>query len=88
MAALVAPSRCRTIRLVAVMTAFEAGYADADLRQHAARRAIGGSSALCGAGRIIVPVAGRFGTTLDDACPACIVTAAGQPLYREVGQTA
>jgi hypothetical protein len=54
------------------MTAFEAGYSDADLRQHAARPAIGGTSALCGAGRIVQAVAGRFGTTLPDACPDCI----------------
>ena len=54
------------------MTAFETGYAAADLRQHASRRAIGGPSALCGAGRISQPIAGRFGTSLTDPCPACL----------------
>lgn len=54
------------------MTAFETGYAAGDLRQHASRRAIGGPSALCGAGLITRPVAGRFGTSLIDPCPACL----------------
>ena len=55
-----------------VMTAFETGYAAADLRQHASRPAIGGQSALCGAGRISQPLIGRFGTALTDPCPTCL----------------
>jgi len=63
---------------MSVITAFETGYASGDLRQHASRPAIGGPSALCGAGRIHQPVAGRFGTTLTDPCPSCLAMVAPQ----------
>jgi len=62
-----------------VMTAFEPGYATNDLRQHASRPAIGGPSALCGAGRITQPIVGRFGTTTPDPCPVCLELLVIQP---------
>ncbi len=62
------------------MSAFESGYAAADPRVHASRPTVSGRQAVCGAGRIVAPSAGRFDPAERDACPACgaALTAVGQ----------
>ena len=57
-------------------TVLEAGNIEAaDNLVHAVRRRLTGGTALCGAGLIVRPVAGRFDPDAPDACPACAAAA-------------
>ena len=59
-------------------TQHETGHVDGDSAVHAVLKKIAGNQALCGAGRITRPLAGRFDSDDSAACPACCdkVTAA------------
>jgi len=59
-------------------TKHETGLVDGDSTVHAVQKKINGNQALCGAGRISQPVAGRFDSDNVGACAACCeqVTAA------------
>jgi hypothetical protein len=59
-------------------TQHETGLVDGDSAVHAVQNKINGNQALCGAGRISRPMAGRFDPDDEGACPACCeqVTAA------------
>jgi hypothetical protein len=59
-------------------TQHEAGFVSADQRLHAVKKRIDGSSALCGAGRIVQQVPGRFDAADPTACADC-VTAVDEP---------
>ena len=64
----------RTFRLVPV-TQFEVGLVPDDDRLHAAKKRIDGAVALCGAGRIVQSVPGRFDSDADAACDGCVSAA-------------
>lgn len=59
-------------------TKHESGLVYGDSAVHAVQKKISGNQALCGAGRISQPMAGRFDSDFDGACVACCeqVTAA------------
>ena len=59
-------------------TQHETGLVDGDSAVHAVLKKIAGNQALCGAGRISQPRAGRFDSDAAGACAACCdkVTAA------------
>jgi len=59
-------------------TQHETGLVDGDSAVHAVLKKIAGNQALCGAGRISQPLAGRFDSDAAGACAACCdkVTAA------------
>jgi hypothetical protein len=61
-------------------TQYEAGYVSADEQLHAVKQRIDGSSALCGAGRIVQTVPGRFDSDTPAACPSCVAAAVGPPV--------
>ena len=52
-------------------TQHESGLVDGDTAVHAVLKKISGNQALCGAGRISQPLAGRFDTDADGVCAAC-----------------
>jgi hypothetical protein len=52
-------------------TQHETGLVDGDTAIHAVQKKITGNQALCGAGRISQPLAGRFDSDDEGACPAC-----------------
>jgi len=52
-------------------TQHEAGFVSADQRLHAVKKRIDGASALCGAGRIVQQVPGRFDVDDPTACGDC-----------------
>jgi hypothetical protein len=60
-------------------TRYEAGFVSADERLHAATKRIDSTSALCGAGKIVQIVPGRFDTDDPAACAGCAAAAAGSP---------
>ena len=60
-------------------TQYEAGYVSADEQLHAAKQHIDGTSALCGAGRIVQKVPGRFDSDDPQACPGCVAAAEPAP---------
>lgn len=60
-------------------THHEAGLVAGDEFVHASKKHISGSTALCGAGRVTVPVAGRFDPDVPNACPACSAAVAPLP---------
>ena len=53
----------------------EAGGVASDDLVHAVRRRLNGAAALCGAGPIVRPAAGRFDPEAPEACPACAAAA-------------
>jgi hypothetical protein len=59
-------------------TQHEAGFVSADQRLHAVKKRIDGASALCGAGRIVQQVPGRFDAGDPAACADC-ATAVAEP---------
>jgi hypothetical protein len=58
-------------------TQYEAGYISSDEQLHAVKKRIDGASALCGAGRVVQTVPGRFDSDDPRACPACVAAVAG-----------
>ena len=66
--------KARTVRPVPV-TQFEIGLVSDDDRLHAAKNGINGAVALCGAGRIVQSVPGRFDSDDVAACPGCVSVA-------------
>lgn len=56
-------------------TQYEAGYVSTDELLHAAKKRIDGVSALCGVGRIVQAVPGRFDSDDPRACPTCATSA-------------
>jgi hypothetical protein len=58
-------------------TQYEGGYTSADELLHAVKKRIDGSSALCGAGRIVQTVPGRFDSDDPSGCPACVAAIGG-----------
>lgn len=62
--------------LLVLGTQHEAGYVVADQRLHAVKKRIDGASALCGAGRIVQEVPGRFDAADPAACADCVIAVA------------
>jgi len=58
-------------------TQYEAGTVSSDEQLHAAKKRIDGTSALCGAGRIVQVVPGRFDSDDPNACPRCVEAVGG-----------
>lgn len=58
-------------------TQYEAGYVTADEQLHAVKKRIDGTSALCGAGRIVQTVPGRFDSADPNGCAACVTVIGG-----------
>ena len=58
------------------VTQFEIGLVTSDDRQHAAKKRVDGAVALCGAGRIVQLVPGRFDSDDPAACEGCVSAAA------------
>lgn len=52
-------------------TQYETGHVSADERLHAVKKRIDGAIALCGAGRIVQLVPGRFDSDDPRTCSAC-----------------
>jgi hypothetical protein len=52
-------------------TQHETGLVGDDIAVHAVKKGINGNVALCGAGRISRPVAGRFDSDETQSCAAC-----------------
>jgi len=52
-------------------TQHETGLVEGDSAVHAVQKKISGNQALCGAGRITQPLAGRFDSDDLGACGAC-----------------
>jgi hypothetical protein len=63
--------------LVVPSTQYEAGLVSADERLHAVKKRIDGASALCGAGRIVQLVPGRFDADDPMVCADCAAAAVG-----------
>lgn len=61
--------------LLPVPSTYEAGLVSADERLHAVKKRIDGASALCGAGRIVQTVPGRFDSDDPRACGGCAAAA-------------
>jgi hypothetical protein len=59
------------------VTQHEAGTVSSDDLTHAAKKRIDGTSALCGAGRIVQVVPGRFDSDDPNACPMCVAAVGG-----------
>ncbi len=50
----------------------EPGRTDDGAAVHAVRPGLAGPTALCGAGKVVQRLPGRFDPAADDACPACV----------------
>ena len=60
-------------------TQHEAGYVSADQRLHVVKKRIDGAGALCGAGRIVQHVPGRFDAADPAACADCVTAVTDLP---------
>lgn len=60
-------------------TQHETGLVDGDSAVHAVKKGINGNVALCGAGRIGRPLAGRFDSDETQSCPACCEQVTAKP---------
>jgi hypothetical protein len=54
------------------VTTYEAGLVAGDDRLHVLQKRIDGATAVCGAGRIVQTVPGRFDSDDPKACPGCV----------------